>query len=259
MNKTCSKCLVEKDISEFYYRKDSEKLRDQCKECWKYRSSATRLGISFEMAKEYYRQPTCMCCGENFKTKREHHLHHVNHKVKGVICHYCNIALEQETPETLKRLQACLDFMSSSRKNPFDKGNQQGRSGKGILPFPSTSRRRKTSDERECKFCNRILPLKHFYQRKYKNGKIGYHTACKECHKIYVKTYQYGLSFEQISILRSTPRCDCCNLHFTEKSGPYTHHVGERILGVVCRGCNALLEQETDLTKHKIKSCIEFV
>ncbi len=259
MNKSCSKCLIEKDLSEFSYRKDTGKHRNQCKECWKYRCSATRLGISFEMAKEYYRQPTCMCCSENFKTKKDHHLHHVNHKVKGVICHYCNIALEQETPETTQRLQACLDFMSSSRENPFDRGNQPGRSGNGVLPFPSTSKRRKTFNECECKFCKRNLPLKHFYKRNYKNGGFCYYTACKECHKIYVKTYQYGLSFEQISILRSTSKCDCCDLHFTLNSGPYIHHVGTRVLGVVCRGCNALLEQESALTKHKIESCIKFI
>jgi hypothetical protein len=35
LTKTCSKCLVEKPISEFYFRKDRNKFREECKICWK--------------------------------------------------------------------------------------------------------------------------------------------------------------------------------------------------------------------------------
>ncbi len=258
MVKICSKCLIEKDNLEFYYRNDIGKLRDQCTQCWKYRCSATRLGISFDEAKEYYRQPKCMCCGESFTTKKDHHLHHINHKVHGVICHFCNIALEQEKPETFDRLKACLEFMSKPRKNLFDRVNQQGRTNEGSLSFPSTIKRRIPSGHRQCKFCARVLLLNNFYSRKYKSGKRGYHTACKNCYKIYVKTHKYKLTFEQVKILRDTIQCDCCGVEFDASTNHYIHHIDKTVLGVVCKKCNILLEQESKTTQRKLAACIQW-
>jgi hypothetical protein len=258
MTKTCRNCSLEKPISEFHFRKDNESYRSECKECWKYRQAANRLGISFDQAKQFYKQPTCLCCGENFKTKRDHHLHHVNNQVKGVLCHYCNTAVGQETDTDLHRIKACVNFMLKPRENLFDRVNQQGSLENGILS-PSTISRQISCNQRQCKFCKRILPLNRFYKQKYVSGKYGYYAACKECHKIYTKTYKFNLTFDQVQILRATTRCECCEEQFTSKQFPYIHHIGDKVLGVVCRRCNSLLEQESDLTKLKLNACLAWL
>lgn len=257
MVQVCSKCGVEKSLDTFHYRKDSKKHRNECKVCWKYIQAARRYGISFEQAVEYYKQPSCMCCGHVFSTMKERHLHHVNHIVKGIVCKDCNILLGQEKPEDLYRLQACLLFMQKPRKNLFDKVNQQGSRSHDERCGPSTT---DTPDSlRTCKCCKRQLSLKHFYRQRYVSGKYGYYRACKSCYKILVKTYKYGLTFEQVSFLRSKPYCDCCKKPFDNSVIPYIHHIGNAVLGTVCRLCNLYLEQETDQIKYRLLSCVNWL
>ena len=249
--KTCNKCDTLKSDSEFHFRKDNKKFRPTCKICWQLMGSSRRLGITVEQAKEFYLEPKCLCCGEVFKSKREQNLHHVNHKVKGVVCMFCNIALRQETERDLQRIKSCIEFMSKPRKNLFDRENLQG--SQPMETDPSTITR---PAHRQCKFCNKCLPLSKFYRQKYKSGKYGYCTSCRECYKVYVRCKQYKLTFDEVSILRSVTNCDCCDSEFDHP--PFIHHV-DRVLGVVCHACNILLEQESDKTKHKLQSCLHWV
>ncbi len=248
MKIACSKCGVEKSQSEFHFRRDTERLRNQCKECWKYLTASRRYGVTFEEAKSFYNKPSCMCCGEKFTHKKKQHLHHVDHHVHGILCKYCNLALRQETHEDLMRIESCIRFMSEPRENPFDRVNQQG--SRPMDPDPSTTAR--PAHLRQCKMCDRLLPLNAYYKQKYKSGKYGHYASCKECHKIFVKTYKYGLTFNQVKLLRQTLTCDCCS---KELLTPYIHHVGNRVLGVVCNECNILLEQEQDTIKAKLYAC----
>ena len=41
--KVCKKCNLEKDLSEFYFRKDSSKYRNDCKECFGSKTKDRRL------------------------------------------------------------------------------------------------------------------------------------------------------------------------------------------------------------------------
>lgn len=254
MTKVCSKCGLTKPMSEFHFRKDSNKHRSECKSCWKYLQAARRYGITFEQAVEYYTQPTCMCCRKSLLQKEDKHLHHVNHTVKGIVCKDCNILLRQETEEDLHRLESCVSFMQRPRKNLFDKVNQQGSRSYGKRCGPSTTTCQ--TPLRTCKCCGRSLSLKHFYQQEYISGKSGYYSACKNCYKILVKTYKYNLTFEQVQTLRSKEYCDCCG---TKLQVPYIHHVGSEVLGAVCRECNLYLEQETAETKDRLLACIKWI
>jgi hypothetical protein len=255
MTKQCSKCGLQKAYTAFHFRKDNGNYRNQCKVCWKYLQSARRLNISFEVAKAFYESPSCMCCSEPFLTKRGQNLHHVNHIVYGVLCHYCNIALEQERPETLHRLQACLAFMS--RKNLFDKVDQPVRQKSG-RPVTSTTLRQ-TSDRRQCKTCGLWLPMNQFYRQKYYTSDNYGHTAqCKHCYKIYVKAQKYGLTFDQIDFLQSCKYCACCGVQFTKKNCAHIHHNATGVKGSLCRKCNSLLEQENDITRTKLEACINW-
>ncbi len=256
MTQVCSKCNKEKPLDDFHYRKDSKKHRSQCKVCWKYAQAAGRYGITFEQAVEYYKQPSCMCCGKVFSTMKDRHLHHINHTVRGIVCKDCNILLRQETEGDLHRLKSCLSFMQKSRKNLFDRVNQPGSRSEGTRRGPSTTTCR--APLRTCKCCGKQLALKHFYRQKYVSGKSGYHKACKTCFKILVKTYKYGLTFDQVRFLRSKPVCDCCGKEF-DNSVPYIHHIGSTVLGAVCRECNLFLGQETDQEKQRLQACVSWV
>jgi len=253
---TCSKCNQVLPLNSFHFRKDTNKYRTICKSCWKYQQAAKRYNISFEQAIEWYKQPHCMCCKSFFKTMKERNLHHVNHKVKGVVCKECNILLGQETIQDLHRLEACLWFMQQPRENLFDRVNQQGSRSQERRSGPSTTAR--PTPLRVCKCCGKRLPLKHFYKQKYQSGKYGYYRACKQCYKILVKTSKYGLTFEQVQYLRSKQQCDCCGESFNKKP-PYIHHVGGQVLGVVCRLCNLYLGQEDINTRKRIQACIRWI
>ncbi len=244
----CSKCKIEKNQSEFYYKEETQRFSCRCKECRKYYMASYRYGVTFEKAKLFYNMPSCMCCGENFTHKKHQHLHHVNHTVRGILCKYCNLALRQETHDDFMRIKCCLQFMSKPRKNLFDRANPQG--SRPMETAPSTIKR--PTHLRQCKMCDKYLSLKNFCSQKYKSGKCGYYASCKECHKIFVKTYKYGLTFDEVKLLRSTETCDCCS---TELHIPYIHHVGDKVLGVICSSCNILLEQESEITKSKLKAC----
>lgn len=256
MTQVCSKCNEEKPLDDFHYRKDTKKHRSQCKVCWKHLQAAGRYGITFEQAVEYYKQPSCMCCGKVFSTMKDRNLHHINHTVRGIVCKDCNILLRQETKGDLRRLKSCLSFMQKSRKNLFDGVNQQGSRSEGTRRGPSTTTCR--APLRTCKCCGKQLALKHFYKQKYASGKSGYYKACKTCFKILGKTYEYGLTFDQVRFLRSKPTCDCCGEEF-DNSVPYIHHIGSTVLGAVCRECNLFLGQETDQEKQRLQACVDWV
>jgi len=51
----CKKCLINKDISEFYFRKDSNKYRSACKECVKARVKYYAIK-NVEVIKNYQRE-----------------------------------------------------------------------------------------------------------------------------------------------------------------------------------------------------------
>lgn len=262
MAKTCSKCGEEKDLDSFHFRKDSKKHRNECKACWKLSQAASRYGITFEQAAEYYKRPHCMCCGIEFTKPKQKHLHHIKHGVRGIVCKDCNILLRQEIADDLHRLKSCLSFMGKPRKNLFDKVNQQGSRRDGSLCGPSTTTRRAPSYPLEgnhvCKTCGRSLPAGAFYHKRNTQRILKPISSCKTCQIIYCKMKQYGLTKEQVTYLRSKTECDCCGSEFIALE-PYIHHVGSDVLGSVCRECNLFLQQETEQVKHRLVACVKWI
>lgn len=262
MVKSCSKCDEEKSLSNFHFRKDSKKYRNECKACWKLSQAASRYGITFEQAAEYYKRPHCMCCGVEFTKPKQKHLHHVGHKVRGVVCKDCNILLRQETVDDLHRLQSCLSFMEKPRENLFDKVNQQGSRRDGSPSGPSTTTRRAPSYSLEglhiCKTCGLALPVSAYYKKRNTQRVLKPISNCKACQKIYIKAKQYNLAPVQVMCLRSQVNCDCCGSEF-KKHEPYIHHVEGVVLGSLCRECNLFLQQETDQVRHRLVSCVKLI
>jgi len=263
MLKTCSKCGKEKSLTSFHFRKDSKKYRNECKKCLKLLQTAHRYNITFKQAARYYEQSHCMCCGVEFAMKpKQKHLHHVDNKMRGVVCKDCNILLRQETTNDLHRLKSCLSFMGKQRENLFYSVNQQGSRRDGKLCGPSTTKRRVPYYSLEglhvCKTCQKALPVDKFYKVKNTQGILKPITSCKSCYIIYCKSKQYNLTPEQVNFLRSKTNCDCCGSEF-QKFEPYIHHVDDCVLGSVCRLCNLFLEQETDQVRHRLISCVKWI
>lgn len=115
MSKTCKICGIEKNISEFYAR------RNDCKDCknflarkkWredvetteKYKKKAReraknrRYGITQEQFDQMLlgQKNKCAICQSEFKNTRDTHIDHCHtlSRVRGLLCNNCNTALGQ--------------------------------------------------------------------------------------------------------------------------------------------------------------------
>jgi hypothetical protein len=112
--KTCCICKKEKDTSEFYPRKERPgKVLSQCKDCRKKASAAwmrtdaaklkqrihhfkSKYGITLEqydvlMSSQYGRCPICSV--ELATTNADLDHCHATGRVRGILCHNCNVAI----------------------------------------------------------------------------------------------------------------------------------------------------------------------
>ena len=97
--KVCRLCGVEKPISEFYFRKDSEHYRSECKECLSKLSSFRDTGWTPEKYEEAYikQNGRCAICGCKLNSSRytrfagDHDYR--TGKLRGLLCTNCNTAL----------------------------------------------------------------------------------------------------------------------------------------------------------------------
>ena len=72
--KTCTKCGVEKEFSEFYFRKDQNKYRNECKECWSTKGKAYVRNNSEKIKiykKGYYDENKEIIAGKTKKYREE--------------------------------------------------------------------------------------------------------------------------------------------------------------------------------------------
>jgi hypothetical protein len=107
--KKCTKCGVEKPLSEFY--KNRNKPRTDCKICHekvKMKSKVGAYGLTLEQYSNLFikQNNKCGICGCVFINKKHTHIDH-NHKtgtVRGLLCHGCNtaIGLFKESTNNLK-------------------------------------------------------------------------------------------------------------------------------------------------------------
>jgi len=100
LNKTCTKCKVDKPLSAEYFplhNKTKSGFDSWCKECRASYRSETRRGtyrsmISDELLKDIVETITeCVICGSTEKLVVDHC--HITNKVRGMLCNHCNRGL----------------------------------------------------------------------------------------------------------------------------------------------------------------------
>ena len=139
-SKTCTKCGVTKDITEFYKRggKQSPNTRhNHCKECTKMRVSATPSIVKREQAlkrmygitqQDYDRMITeqnhqCAICkttdpGGRHKSNYFVVDHcHTTGKVRKLLCHHCNTALGL-VGDNVDTLQKMIEYLAAADATP---------------------------------------------------------------------------------------------------------------------------------------------
>lgn len=128
----CPKC-GETDRTKFYVNKKGQKTNSVCREChkkqcrvrWHSRTpiekQASRVKLLYGLEPEQYKemhkaqQGKCAICNEEPNTKRGLHVDH-NHetgKVRGLLCHGCNVALGS-FKEDVTRLNKAIEYLRSN-------------------------------------------------------------------------------------------------------------------------------------------------
>jgi len=249
-DRSCSTCLQTKPTSQF--DSNGRYVYSVCKDCKKLREASRKYGLTCEQAHNLYSRTSCMCCGQLFGKQNLKHIHHTCDDVKGIVCQGCNHILGQETQADLDRVSACLRFVASPRKNLFNRDNPQG-----SLSDPSTITRRAQSESdthKICRVCSRWLPIESF-----RKDRKWYRGECRQCAVYLLQARLFNLRIEDVFLLRQQTKCDCCSNSFTKRNFAAIHHVGDRVLGVVCDACNRALGQETPERIRQLEHCAAWI
>lgn len=115
--KKCNKCGTEKPLSEYYYRKDNDTHRKECKSCLKESHQIKKYGVCNikygEMLKE--QEGKCAICESKLNSSRytkfaiDHC--HKSGEIRGLLCTNCNTAIGLMKDST-HRLQKAIDYLS---------------------------------------------------------------------------------------------------------------------------------------------------
>ena len=99
MNNTqvCTKCKIEKDLDSFHAdRRTGNRKRNVCIDCRQSQRKVTNLS-TYEYAKLLVEQNnSCAICGMSateFKRELSVDHNHETNKIRGLLCHHCNIGL----------------------------------------------------------------------------------------------------------------------------------------------------------------------
>jgi hypothetical protein len=115
--KTCRKCGISKPTADFYRQKtSSDGLGSYCKECqseygkvWRASNPGHKYGLSnadYEVL--FQRQGgKCALCKETARLEVDHD--HETGRVRGLLCHSCNVSIERVCKIFLGEARAYLD------------------------------------------------------------------------------------------------------------------------------------------------------
>lgn len=112
MNKTCSKCHIEKDIDLFPLEMNERKFiyyRNVCKACRSYDRQRQTYKLTQEQQEALLALRRCEICGATGVRFEIDHNHETG-KVRGLLCHNCNIALGQ-IKEKITTLNAMINYL----------------------------------------------------------------------------------------------------------------------------------------------------
>jgi hypothetical protein len=123
--KICSKCKIEKPLTDFHKQKDGPQgRRSHCKTCCANYNNSHNHGMSVEEREQFLRERDYRCevCGISRETasevfKRDLHIDHchIDGENKGLLCLMCNGAAGRlkDSPELAKRL---YEYLERTRK-----------------------------------------------------------------------------------------------------------------------------------------------
>jgi len=112
----CRLCKAEKPLSEFYFRKDSNKHRSECKVCMieshRYKQTGVCKAKYHEML--VVQKGSCAICGSKFNNSRSSKLSvdhcHKTGKVRGLLCSNCNTAIGL-MKDSIIRLEKAIEYL----------------------------------------------------------------------------------------------------------------------------------------------------
>jgi hypothetical protein len=246
----CRRCEQEKDLKHFYKSsRNKSGFEHICKPCKSIDINARRYGMSESFLEYLYSHEQCMCCGGQFASNKQRHIHHTKQGIQGLICIHCNHIIGQETASDLQRIEQALAYMKSSRENLFDRDNQQERLHKPgkISKFVEESSETIRCESQVCSQCKRILTLGSFGTRLESNNPS---KVCWDCTRSNVRL---SSSRQAIGARNKATSCACCGYELADKK--CVHHVGDTVIGVVCNRCNQLLGNESEQRKMRLLVC----
>lgn len=115
-SKVCRICGTEKSLDDFYFRKDNNTHRSECKECTKEREKYRKFGVCNVKYDEMLtkQRGVCAVCGCILNSSRytkfaiDHD--HRTGKVRGLLCTNCNTGLGCFKDSHI-RLQAAVNYL----------------------------------------------------------------------------------------------------------------------------------------------------
>jgi hypothetical protein len=167
----------------------------------------------------------------------------------------------------------------TARENLVAADNQQGRPGREIEREPSTTtctapkkqRKHKDtvgyhwSDSQErwvrtikgglahCSDCNQWKPINDFASIR---GKP--YSYCKNCQRLHKAMSRYKITRDEAEKYYAARTCECCGCEFEKQTHKHIHHLGDKVIGVICLCCNHTLRDESPEHLRRLECCIRF-
>jgi hypothetical protein len=114
--KKCTKCGIEKPLSEFY--KNRNKPRQDCKVCHEKTKIKSRIGAYGITVNQFngmlvLQNNACAICKVKFIVKKHRHIDHDHKtgKVRGILCHKCNTSLGHFC-DSIQILKSAIEYLS---------------------------------------------------------------------------------------------------------------------------------------------------
>lgn len=120
----CTRCKIPKELSEYKFRKDLNKLSVRCKECDSFCVKASFFKVTPEYLTGFVESKNheCGICGipeeeakkANKKTKHyglyiDHN--HSNNALRGILCHNCNLVIGH-AKDSIDILRKAIDYLT---------------------------------------------------------------------------------------------------------------------------------------------------
>ncbi len=156
----------------------------------------------------------------------------------------------------LQYVHLCKDCGIEMLKTPCEERVSTGYCVKCVYNHKKRTININENGDKECKTCQRYLPLSKFIKKSNGRHKIIYSTKCSKCHNL-TKFGINSIDFEKLVLLQDN-KCAICGspeMAFDKtindiRSLAVDHdHITGKVRGLLCTNCNILLGQSKDSTE----------